>query len=515
MQHAVDRAIALVRAARAQQDSPHVVHVSALGGDEPARDTVAFALDAISRALRPLAVTFFRVGADDEIASSVVHASHLPPAEVARQVRTWKATLGARDPLAPRRLPAPPQRIATLRGAAEAGALDPQAEAVYRHLGVANDARLLVRDGGRVVAGVTLWRSWSSRPWCSAELRLLRTLQPLVEMAYLAQLTEAAYAALRLPSTLTCREREVARVLMRGATNAELARALQLSPNTAKTHTRAVLAKLGVGSRRELVARLAEAPARAPRPPRREPGDPLLWIEGTTTTQQQLLVPLLGWASEHVGAAAGGFAALSARGSLVADAYGTPHPGGQRVDRARVHELQEAVLSRAVVERLVADPAQPAVAPLDALVRDGERERVAALVAQLGLATPLVTALRRAGRVAALAWVAGDASAAAGARDAARELRCLRPLLELAYAPHLGEGRPRADAARELAALPLTPRQREIARMALAGAGNDEIARALRVAPSTVKNHMTRILATCELQSRTQLIATFGAPRDD
>ncbi len=54
----------------------------------------------------------------------------------------------------------------------------------------------------------------------------------------------------------TPREREVATLLARGLTNAEIATALVLSPHTVEDHTRSLYEKVGVGSRQELVARV-------------------------------------------------------------------------------------------------------------------------------------------------------------------------------------------------------------------------------------------------------------------
>jgi DNA-binding CsgD family transcriptional regulator len=51
---------------------------------------------------------------------------------------------------------------------------------------------------------------------------------------------------------LTPREREVARLLVRGETNDEIARALCISRYTVKDHAKSVYAKLGVASRTEL-----------------------------------------------------------------------------------------------------------------------------------------------------------------------------------------------------------------------------------------------------------------------
>ena len=65
----------------------------------------------------------------------------------------------------------------------------------------------------------------------------------LAENAAFAEAVEAA--------GLTPRETEVLDLIVRGATNAEIAQELVISPKTVDHHVSAVLAKLGVGSRRE------------------------------------------------------------------------------------------------------------------------------------------------------------------------------------------------------------------------------------------------------------------------
>ena len=54
----------------------------------------------------------------------------------------------------------------------------------------------------------------------------------------------------------TAREREVATLLARGLSRAEMAEALVLSPHTVEDHVKSLYEKLGVASRQELVARV-------------------------------------------------------------------------------------------------------------------------------------------------------------------------------------------------------------------------------------------------------------------
>jgi DNA-binding CsgD family transcriptional regulator len=73
----------------------------------------------------------------------------------------------------------------------------------------------------------------------------------------LAPATVAELEPLRLAlHLLTPREREVAQLLARGASSEEIARTLWISRHTVKDHTKAVYAKLGVGGRAELTAKL-------------------------------------------------------------------------------------------------------------------------------------------------------------------------------------------------------------------------------------------------------------------
>jgi DNA-binding CsgD family transcriptional regulator len=61
----------------------------------------------------------------------------------------------------------------------------------------------------------------------------------------------------REPAALSPREVEIARMIARGHTNRTIAAVLEISPWTVSTHLRRIFAKLDVGSRSAMVARLA------------------------------------------------------------------------------------------------------------------------------------------------------------------------------------------------------------------------------------------------------------------
>ena len=70
--------------------------------------------------------------------------------------------------------------------------------------------------------------------------------------------TRARAATRANPGGLTNRQLDVAKLVARGLTNAEIAARLFISPKTADHHVSAVLAKLGLPSRRAVVVRADE-----------------------------------------------------------------------------------------------------------------------------------------------------------------------------------------------------------------------------------------------------------------
>jgi DNA-binding NarL/FixJ family response regulator len=490
---------------------PAVWHVSEPPIDLAGREAVEPSLDVVARTLAPHVATFFTVGGDGEIESSVVHGAHLPPAELVEEVRGWKVALRGIDPLAPSKLGDAPGRIATL------GDLDEAARKAYEQLGVIGDVRLLVGDAGRVVAGVTLWRPFGSSPWTSAQLRRLEALQPLIELAYLSCLHAASGFEARLPASLTGRQRQVARLLAAGASNLEIARALYVTPHTAKSHARAVLSKLGLASRREMVMRFMPTPAvsglsqvgiAAP-----EGRESAIRLQGDQAARR-VLAPVLGWGVERIGATIGGCVFFSLRSELVAEAWGSARAGAQTPDARltwRVHRsLLPAARTREVIRYMDSETAGSPVVQLDDAQPYPSDDRVGELVAGLGLTAPLLAVLRVQGRTAGLVWLSRDPRAPLDQRESARELRGVHPLLELIHGARLPEGPGRRTAPSDLAELGLTPRELAVARLALEGESNAAIARRLGIRESTVKRHMTAILAKSGVRSRTQLIALLS-----
>jgi len=76
---------------------------------------------------------------------------------------------------------------------------------------------------------------------------------PAMSRHLVADLTDSCKPATRRPEGLTVREREVCRLLAMGHTNAEVAEHLHLSRRTVETHRCAIMSKLGLKTRADLV----------------------------------------------------------------------------------------------------------------------------------------------------------------------------------------------------------------------------------------------------------------------
>jgi DNA-binding CsgD family transcriptional regulator len=94
------------------------------------------------------------------------------------------------------------------------------------------------------------------------------------------ELKGSRYLLMRIPQPagsrvqLSPREQEIVRMVAKGHPNKIIADVLNISSWTVSTHMRRIFAKLGVGSRAAMVARLLEMGILSRRPPK-EPADPI------------------------------------------------------------------------------------------------------------------------------------------------------------------------------------------------------------------------------------------------
>jgi DNA-binding CsgD family transcriptional regulator len=65
----------------------------------------------------------------------------------------------------------------------------------------------------------------------------------------------AAQPSSRISGPLTARERDVLAMISQGLSNKRIARALEISPETVKSHVKHIFLKLAVGTRAEAVSR--------------------------------------------------------------------------------------------------------------------------------------------------------------------------------------------------------------------------------------------------------------------
>jgi DNA-binding CsgD family transcriptional regulator len=116
-------------------------------------------------------------------------------------------------------------------------------------------SRLVAAGGRRQTARVRL----RSGRWMSVQLDVLQSAEEGAERLSLVIEPVAPYELAEVIADaygLTAREREVARLVVSGKSNPEVAAALSISLTTVQDHLKKVFAKLGVGSRHELTARM-------------------------------------------------------------------------------------------------------------------------------------------------------------------------------------------------------------------------------------------------------------------
>ncbi|MFZ6045530.1 LuxR C-terminal-related transcriptional regulator [Pseudomonas sp. CR3202] len=124
---------------------------------------------------------------------------------------------------------------------------------LVRH-GIRDVVEVIAHDRQRPVVGISLLRTGNLSPFDSEELQRLDGLRGLLDLA-VRHLPDAPSAQDGLTG-FTPREQEIAFLLREGLSNKELARQLDLSLATVKTHLIHLFRKTGVRSRTELVRKL-------------------------------------------------------------------------------------------------------------------------------------------------------------------------------------------------------------------------------------------------------------------
>ncbi|APW17750.1 LuxR family transcriptional regulator [Salmonella enterica subsp. enterica serovar Muenster] len=107
---------------------------------------------------------------------------------------------------------------------------------------------IFIRRGHRIIAAISLMRDI---PFSSEERLRAQAVQPLLGLAIHDSLQEDN----NLASILTAKEREIVGMVCEGASNKLIARQLNISLSTVKTHLRNIFAKTEVINRTELVSR--------------------------------------------------------------------------------------------------------------------------------------------------------------------------------------------------------------------------------------------------------------------
>jgi DNA-binding CsgD family transcriptional regulator len=216
------------------------------------------AVATLTKLLRPGATVFYRIGANLQPSGFELFGL----AETMH--RTWLQRYLVLDPMHPSRYQRQHGNVLTLAGELPEAL---RAQSVYwrRFLQphrVVDVMEVLLRDEGKVAAAFSLLRFAPDLPFTQQEVDQADTLQPLLELALEPVLRSEAVMHMTAPvddidaPRLTHREEQIARLVRDGLSNKAIARDLELSQPTVKTHLLRMFRKLGVSSRTELIGAL-------------------------------------------------------------------------------------------------------------------------------------------------------------------------------------------------------------------------------------------------------------------
>lgn len=238
-----------------------VPHDRALLSVDPVQRAMAHALALLTTVVPASLAVCFTLSPRSEPSDAVVFAPRQEELPGQATYEHYLREIEPVDPLAPRNIADTSVSVLTSRNVVDA---DSYRRCLHEH-GIRCVAALYLRKGGRIVSGLYLLRRLDAPDFSAHELVVLRRAQPLIEQAYTGACRQYRKAVDPLATSgLTPRQIAVAELVGSGATNAEIARALYISPATVKTHLTRVYAKLGVRSRMQLAALLRRG---SPQPP--------------------------------------------------------------------------------------------------------------------------------------------------------------------------------------------------------------------------------------------------------
>lgn len=221
------------------------------------RAALEAAVATLAGLMSPGATVFYRIGADR--APSGFELFGL--AETMH--RTWLQRYCVLDPMHPSRCVQQRGNVLTLDGELPEALRD---ASVYwlrflKPYRVVDVVEVLLREQGRVAAAFSLLRFAPDAPFSVDEIKRANVVQPLLEVALAGTwrnepTMQAPPHGLNVAPRLTHREEQIARLVRNGLSNKAIARDLDLSQPTVKTHLLRMFRKLGVSSRTELVGTL-------------------------------------------------------------------------------------------------------------------------------------------------------------------------------------------------------------------------------------------------------------------
>ena len=222
-------------------------HAQALGSGDPVLALQAHSLDAVV-ALIPAA---FAVFTSVSRRQSVERAVALQDPRAGAEPYPHVADLGDDDPFGPRLLAPPGTTVLALE---HVTARAPEHAAALHAEGWGDRLAMYLRLAGTIAGVVSLLRPLEQPRFSAVDASKLRRVQPLLEHVYSTSIEPGGESSRQVlsGSGLTPREVDVAELVGRGASNAEIACSLHVTEATVKTHLTRIYTKVGVRTRTQL-----------------------------------------------------------------------------------------------------------------------------------------------------------------------------------------------------------------------------------------------------------------------